>query len=199
MKAFRFLAFLTMAVASAALIIIGMATLNWYKTTTTGITGESHIGLRRYYQEINGDSQDSQSFNRQCTTSSEQCDFYTAGSWALGWGIAALALITIAVVLVSCLSFAPLFHGMAGKMTAATLMFLAGICILVGALTYDSHLPDGVDGDLSWSFILFCIGGGLSILTSILLCAMPTHHYVYTNNNTSSRPVIANPTGIMVH
>lgn len=196
MKAFQFFTFTVMALGSMALLIIGLSTLHWVTTNNTissvvpGFQGEqTHSGVRRWYTEVNGESLPSNSWNNNCDTNYAQCRFYSAGSWAMGWGIAALALIAIAILVVALISVVTWFHGTRGKFTAATLMFLAFGCVLVGALTYWSHLPDlsGTDSNLSWSYVLYCIGGGLALVTSIVLCLLPNKHY-YSSTTVVTQP-----------
>lgn len=179
MKGFQWLTFTLLSLTSIALIITGMATKHWTATRSgTGtIFGDQNNqiygGLRRWYS----DGVDSRSWARTGASN----DFYKAGSWALGWGITAIILILlshIVITIVKGVDARPL-HGLTGKIVSAGLMFLAAVCILIGCLTYWSHLPDGYDS-LSWSYALYVMGGGLALLTSILLCSMPNKHYART-------------------
>lgn len=177
MKGFQWLTFTLLSLTSIALIITGMATKHWTATRSGDGTifsdqsdQQTYGGLRRWYS---GDS-DSQAWNRDLPASNE---FYEAGSWALGWGITALILIVLSHIAITLVKSIHALHGLAGKVVSAGLMLLAAVCILIGCITYWSHLPDGYD-TLSWSYALYAMGGGLAFITSILLCSMPNKHYV---------------------
>jgi len=202
MKLFRFFTFSALAIASLVLIIIGMSTLHWLTTnsSSTDVFGagglQTHSGLRRWFTDTsNGVNSHSQGWSSNCVQSDGQCQMHTAGSWALGWGIASLALIALALIFVAVISCTTVFdgYGFAGKSTGALLMFLAALCILIGAFTYWSHLPllAGTLTNLSWSFILYSIGGGLAFFTSFVLCLMPSRQYYEASEAVGAQPVVA--------